>query len=186
MRGTGPVPGLYFNFIKQQITELHTKYPGLRVQIFGGSDRFSAEQWADLVQLMHRVNPQCVILDSKHEDVTQFGGGTVLKTYRWQPNAELVPVATLFHAYNQAQAAKKSFLLTAGANPSGNIPDNQIAVLSQLKEMIANPPPEPTTTAPAAKPDAAERLKKAKALYDQGLINKEDYDRKVKEIMDSL
>ena len=38
----------------------------------------------------------------------------------------------------------------------------------------------------SGKPDAAERLKKVKALYDQGLINKEDYDRKVKEIMDSL
>ena len=37
-----------------------------------------------------------------------------------------------------------------------------------------------------AKPDAAERLKKVKSLYDQGLINKEDYDKKVKEIMDSL
>jgi hypothetical protein len=52
--------------------------------------------------------------------------------------------------------------------------------------MIANPPPAQTTTAPAAKPDAATRLKQVKALYDQGLINKDDYDKKVKEIMDSL
>jgi hypothetical protein len=37
-----------------------------------------------------------------------------------------------------------------------------------------------------AKPDAAERLKKVKSLFDQGLINKEDYDKKVKEIVDSL
>jgi uncharacterized membrane protein len=35
------------------------------------------------------------------------------------------------------------------------------------------------------KPGAAERLKQVKELYDQGLINKEDYDRKVKEISDS-
>ena len=184
-RAAGPVPNLYFNFIKKQITELHTKYPGLRVQIFGGSERFSAEQWADLVQLLHRVNPQCVMLDTKHEGVTQFGGGTVLKGWRWQPNAELVPAAQLFRLYDQTQTAKKSFLLTVGADLSGNIPGNQLAVLSQLKEMIANPPPAPADT-PAAKPDAAERLKKVKALYDQGLINKEDYDKKVKEIMDSL
>jgi hypothetical protein len=45
----------------------------------------------------------------------------------------------------------------------------------------ATPPADSST-----KPDAAERLKKVKALYDQGLINKEDYDKKVKEIMDSL
>jgi len=31
-----------------------------------------------------------------------------------------------------------------------------------------------------------ERLKQVKSLYEQGLINKEDYDKKVKEIMDSL
>ena len=38
----------------------------------------------------------------------------------------------------------------------------------------------------AGKPDAATRLKQVKSLYDQGLINKDDYDKKVKEIMDSL
>ena len=37
-----------------------------------------------------------------------------------------------------------------------------------------------------SKPDATERLKKVKALYDQGLINKEEYDKKVQEIMNSL
>ena len=49
--------------------------------------------------------------------------------------------------------------------------------------------PQPASNPPVAapaKPDAAERLKKVKSLYDQGLINKEDYDKKVKEIMDSL
>jgi len=185
-RTGGPVPNLYFNFIKKQITELHTKYPGLRVQILLGSERFSAEQWTDLVQLVHRVNPQCVILDGKHEGMTQFMGGTVLKSFRWQPSAELVPTAELLRLYDQAQKAKKSLWLTVGADMSGNVSDNQIAVLSQLKEMIANPPSSQTTTAPAAKPDAAERLKKIKTLYDQGLIGKEEYDKKVKEIMDSL
>jgi hypothetical protein len=36
------------------------------------------------------------------------------------------------------------------------------------------------------KPGAADRLKQLKSLYDQGLINKEDYDKKTKEIIDSL
>ncbi len=47
------------------------------------------------------------------------------------------------------------------------------------------PKDETTLTAPT-KPDAAERLKKVKELYEQGLINKDDYDKKIKEIMDSL
>jgi hypothetical protein len=38
----------------------------------------------------------------------------------------------------------------------------------------------------SAKPDVAERLRSVKALYDHGLISKEDYDKKVKEIIDSL
>ena len=41
-------------------------------------------------------------------------------------------------------------------------------------------------TAPGAKADPTERLKQVKTLWNQGLINKEDYDKKVKEIMDSL
>ena len=49
---------------------------------------------------------------------------------------------------------------------------------------------QPAQPAPAAgnqnKPSPADRLKQAKSLFDQGLINKEDYDKKVKEIMDSL
>jgi hypothetical protein len=43
------------------------------------------------------------------------------------------------------------------------------------------PPPDA-----ASKPAAIERLKQVKSLYEQGLISKEDYDNKVKEIMDSL
>ena len=44
---------------------------------------------------------------------------------------------------------------------------------------------KPATSESTAKP-AAERLKQIKSLFDQGLISKEDYDKKVKEIMDSL
>jgi carboxyl-terminal processing protease len=55
-------------------------------------------------------------------------------------------------------------------------------VLSNAVEMLQKSNPAGTE----AKPDVAERLKKVKELYDQGLINKQDYDKKVKEIMDSL
>jgi alpha-L-arabinofuranosidase len=37
-----------------------------------------------------------------------------------------------------------------------------------------------------AKPDAAVRLKKLQSLYDQGLINKDEYEKKKKEILESL
>ena len=37
-----------------------------------------------------------------------------------------------------------------------------------------------------AKPSADDRLKQVKELYDQGLIDKETYDKKLKEIIGSL
>lgn len=55
--------------------------------------------------------------------------------------------------------------------------------LSGVRSMF---PEDEAAAGAQPKPDAAERLKKVKALYDQGLINKEDYDKKVKEILDSL
>ena len=184
VRGQGVVPPPYFKVIEQHLTELHAKYPELRVQILDGSQRLSAAQWDELNQIVHRLNPACLLLDWSHRPL--FEAETVNKGWMWMPNAALNPAPQLFTACRRSQSAGKAFVLNVGADPSGNIPDDQIAVLSQLKEMIANPPPAQTTPAPAAKPDAAERLKKVKALYDQGLINKEEYDQKVKEIMDSL
>jgi Concanavalin A-like lectin/glucanases superfamily len=50
--------------------------------------------------------------------------------------------------------------------------------------------PQPVKPPPAAKPQdkpsAADRLKQVKQLFDQGLIDKENYDRKVKEILDTI
>jgi hypothetical protein len=49
----------------------------------------------------------------------------------------------------------------------------------------AAPQPAPPAGTPA-KPNADERLKKVKDLYDQGLIDKQEYERKTQEIIDSL
>jgi hypothetical protein len=46
--------------------------------------------------------------------------------------------------------------------------------------------PMPPAAANGSGLPAAERLKQVKQLFDQGLINKEDYDKKVKEILDSI
>lgn len=54
-------------------------------------------------------------------------------------------------------------------------------------KLISAPPASESKPLPASdKTSAGERLKKLKSLYEQGLITKEDYDKKVKEIMDSL
>ena len=65
----------------------------------------------------------------------------------------------------------------------------EVQMLYNLQKVAtdeAMPSKTPPANPPPAKPDAATRLKQVKQLYDQGLINKDEYDRKVKEIMDSL
>jgi hypothetical protein len=182
----GPVPPPYFNLIKKHITELHTKYPGLRVFGCAGDKRLSSEQADALKQLVHQLNPQCVFLDKN----SHAQGGTVIKSFIWQAQAPLVPAQEIFDKYCKSDAA--IFVLHVAPTPQGNIPAEQLAIVMQLKELIAKKNASAAAganMAPAdagAKPDAAERLKKVKTLYDQGLINKEDYDKKVKEIMDSL
>ena len=184
-RGKGPVPPPYFNVIKKHVTELHTKYPGIRVQIFDGSQRLSTSQWEELSQLIHRLNPACTLLDWTHPPI--YGTQTVIKSWMWTQNGSLNTPEFLFKAYSSSMRQGAAWLGNVGVDRTGKIPANQIAVLMRLKNLIANPPPATSATAaPETKPDAAERLKKVKALYDQGLINKDDYDKKVKEIMDSL
>ena len=134
---------------------------------------------------MKRLNPQCAVWATDKNGAAV--SATVNRGWMWSANAPLNPAQQLFNTYQQSQSAGKAFVLNVGPMPSGNIPANEIAVLMQMKNLIANPPPAtPAAAAPEAKPDATERLKRVKSLYDQGLINKEDYDKKVKEIMDSL
>jgi len=63
-------------------------------------------------------------------------------------------------------------------------PDEIMALAKATKAGVDVLPAPPADT--STKPDTATRLKQLKSLFDQGLINKEDYDKKVKEIMESL
>ena len=80
-----------------------------------------------------------------------------------------------------------AFILSVGPDTNGRIPDNQLAVLAEMKTLMARSAAKPgSPPATDVKPSGAERLKQVKSLYDQGLISKEDYEKKVKEIVDSL
>lgn len=187
VRYKGDVPPPYFNVIKQHIAELNTKYPDLRVLLFDLSTRLSPAQFDELSRIVKRLNPQCAVWASDGLSGPHQVADTVIRGWMWSPNAKLTPALQLFNKYQRSQSDGKAFLLNIGPESSGIIPTNQLAVLVQVKSLIANPPPKPPSTeGTPAKPDAAARLKAVKTLYDQGLINKEDFDKKVKEIMDSL
>jgi alpha-L-fucosidase len=188
IRSKGAVPPPYFAIIKQHLTELYTKYPGLRVLLIDCAQRLSPSQFDELTQIVQHLNSQCVVWPTSvdlHGPYHQ--SATVNKGWMWSAASPLNPAPRLFNTYQQCQSAGKAFLLNVGPMPAGNIPDNQLAVLNELKDLIAHPPaPSPAAGASGGKPPAAERLKQVKQLYDQGLIGKEDYDKKVKEIVDSL
>ena len=183
-RGRGPVSATYFALIKKHLTELHTRYPGIRIQVLDLIQRLSPDQLGEIRDLIKRLNPGCVL--SGGDGGPRFDADTIFNGWMWKPQARLYPVQTLFDHYSLAQQTRRPYLLNVGPDPSGRIPDDQIAMLTQLKEMIATRPLTPPPAGTPAKPSAADRLKQLKSLYDQGLINKEDYDRKTKEIIDSL
>ena len=190
VRFKGPVPPPYFALIKKHLTELHTQYPGLRIQVLDGIERLSPDQFAEINQLIKRLNPGCVLFNGGRpgDSGLRQDSDTILKGWMWKPQAQLNAAQNLFDDYSRAQQAGHVFLLNVGPDLSGRIPGDQMAVLRQVKEMIATRPltPPRASSQPATRPPAADRLKQVKELYDQGLINQEQYDQKVKEIMNSL
>lgn len=61
----------------------------------------------------------------------------------------------------------------------------EIKALASSPQGGASAQPAPTNPAPAG-PTPAERIKQIKQLMEQGLIDKEEYDRRVKEILDAI
>ena len=189
VRFQGAVPPPYFKVIKQHLTELCTKYPALRIIILDGSTRLAPAQLEELTQTVRQLDPPCTVwaTDKNGTGGAHHVSATVNKSWMWSANGPLSPAPQLFGAYQQCQADGKAFVLNVGPDRAGNIPGNQLAVLRQLKGLIANAPAASATAGDAGgKAPPAERLKQLKSLYDQGLINQEDYDAKVKEIMNSL
>ena len=62
---------------------------------------------------------------------------------------------------------------------------NKERMKNQVRELVRHGALESAAT-DSAKADPATRMKQLKQLFEQGLINKADYDRKAKEIMDAL
>jgi alpha-L-fucosidase len=138
IRYKGVVPPPYFNVIKQHITELNTKYPKLRIILLDVSERLSPSQLEELGQIVQRINPQCALWNTTGGDKgPHHVAATVIRSWFWAPNAQLKPAPILFSNYQQCQAAGKTFVLNVGPDLSGNIPNNQLAVLMQIKDMIA-------------------------------------------------
>ena len=126
----------YFDIIKKHVTELHTSYPDLRVQIFDMSERLSQAQFDELRQIVKRLNPQCIVWGTAKGQAPNHDSDTVIQNWMWSSNAHLNPAQSLFRHYQQSQRARKAFLLNVAPDRTGRIPDDQLAVLMQVKKLM--------------------------------------------------
>jgi hypothetical protein len=145
VRYRGPVYPAYFSLIKKHLTELLTRYPGIRVLVIDDIGRLSQPQFTEVSQLVNRLNSPCVMLnDSGQEDRgPEDAVASVLnRSWFWRGNAQIVPASALVNRYNLAQAAGHAFILSVGPDPSSRIPDDQLVALMRVKELIdqANTP----------------------------------------------
>jgi hypothetical protein len=117
------------------------------------------------------------------------------KTCMWKADCELTPAVTVYRKYLTAKKDGANFCLSVAPDRSGTIPQNQIDVLFAVKKMIddqVQPDPVPTpkkeTKASGGGVDQPyqEQLKELRSLYETGLISKEIYEGKQKEILDAM
>jgi hypothetical protein len=133
VRYKGAVSRTYFDLIKKHVTELHTLYPGLRLQIFDISERLSQEQFDELREIVKELNPQCIVWGTALGQSPNLDSDTVISTWMWTPNARLNAARSLSQHHQRSQAAQKAFVLNIGPDQAGEIPKDQLAVLMQVK-----------------------------------------------------
>jgi len=184
-----PIGKLYIDHMKKQLSEILSIYPQVGIISLDDAQRLSKTQVDDLKQLVTRLNPKCVLWSCHDGRSVQ---DTIIKSWVWNASAPLKMAGPIVAHYQQTQANGKAFILNVGPDRTGHIPQNQLAVLLEVNKRIAAlsstqtyPAPGPGN-APNANGNTVERLKNLKSLYGQGLINKEDYDRKMKELLDTL
>jgi len=133
VRYKGAVSRTYFDLIKKHVTELHTLYPDLRMQIFDMSERLSQEQFDELRGIVKQLNPQCIVWGTAPGQSPNHDSDTVISTWMWTPNASLNAAQSLSQHHQRSQAVQKAFVLNIGPDRVGEIPKDQLAVLMQVK-----------------------------------------------------
>jgi RNA polymerase sigma factor (sigma-70 family) len=143
VRFNGSVGAKYFELIKKQTKELHTKYPDIKVQVFDIAFRLSKSQLLELRQTVKALNPSCAVLcEMGKASESKYVCDTVNQGWFWSPNAQTTPTQKLYAEYSDARARKFPFLLNVGPDKSGHIPDQDTATLMKLKRLIEQNPPQ--------------------------------------------
>jgi alpha-L-fucosidase len=212
----GTVSADYFETIKKHVRELLERYPDIGGCRFDGAHRLSNKQRLELYNLVKSLNPDCsvnvervkkqgtVLLNvpgalglPANAEHPMEGWDSVVEGWCWKPESQLNSEDRLYRSYVTARQSGANLLVNVGPDQDGKIPSDQVRVLAELKKQIEkNPVPKgkvkstvssaPTANGGSGSSNYEQQLKKLKALFDQGLISKEIYEQKQKELLDSL
>jgi serine/threonine protein kinase/formylglycine-generating enzyme required for sulfatase activity/Flp pilus assembly protein TadD len=155
----------YFKIIQQHITELHTRYPGIAEQWFGGANRLSPQQRQELYELVKKLSPHCVVagfpdffpmdvrcLESmvppppRHDPFKMIDGNTyylplevsdtLSKNWFWAPNDPPKSVDELKKLYSETVGRGANLLLNVPPDKTGRIPAEYVRRLQEFKRAI--------------------------------------------------
>ena len=132
-RSKEPVPATHMKLIKQELSDLLTHYPGLRVLVFGHFGRFTPQEAAEIQTLVQTCNPKCVILDDGASGRTYRSLSTVQGWFLASPEAKNPKAADLFGDIQKWVNEGKPVLLNVGPARDGRIPQVQRDLVLKMK-----------------------------------------------------
>lgn len=80
---TGKVSTGYYDLIRHQVAELHTRYPGAFYQIFDIPGKLTPEQRWDLYRLIKSLNPSCLVVYNQCFDRSRRNQGRLCEPDSW-------------------------------------------------------------------------------------------------------
>jgi len=78
-----PVSPEYFKLIRQQVTELHTRYPGAFYQLFDITWKISQDQRWELYRLVKGLNPNCIVVNNQAFYQSRRNQGRICESASW-------------------------------------------------------------------------------------------------------
>jgi alpha-L-fucosidase len=73
----------YFRLVRQQVTELHIRYPDTFYQLFDISTKLTSDQRWGLYRLVKQLNPNCIVVMNQGFDQSRRNQGRICEPGSW-------------------------------------------------------------------------------------------------------
>ena len=170
----------YFQLVKDQLTELHTKYPEIAIQWLDIPRHLTNDQRDTLYKLVKKINPKCIVMFNYGQESRDIPGDyniEVAQKVTWPTdilNSEKTPIKHSFqnHQVYEGKTYELGYehcvSLTDGwfwsENSKPKSPEELISIWNQIRELngnlLLNVPPDKTGRIPKIFIDRLMELKK--------------------------